>query len=226
MGNPRHYSVEIPQRCLQLIDELWNHAEQIQQPDRPDLGPLTTTFLLSLSMPIINLPIERIERYRSATIEGYADDRHINPALTAAIDTVLSNRELRKTPFYSHGDWSFASYPNQTSLNLARLLPDDLAQQLCEESAIRKASKMPTLQWCSVLRNAMAHGGIAYLDQRGRTSYGEPVKMYAFASGVYRAPAKEPIALNVLRISEINYRAFLRKWVDWLESTGLSELAA
>jgi hypothetical protein len=27
MGNPLHYSLELPQRCLQLIEELWPHAE-------------------------------------------------------------------------------------------------------------------------------------------------------------------------------------------------------
>jgi hypothetical protein len=48
------------------------------QVDRPDLGSLTTTFLISMSMPIITLPIERIERHRDATGQGYADDRHID----------------------------------------------------------------------------------------------------------------------------------------------------
>ena len=36
---------------------------------------------------------------------------------------------------------------------------------------------MATSQWCSILRNAIAHGGIAYLNENGRSSYGEPVKM-------------------------------------------------
>ncbi len=38
----------------------------IRQKGRPDLGSLTTTFLISMSMPIINLPIERIERHKNA----------------------------------------------------------------------------------------------------------------------------------------------------------------
>ena len=72
----------------------------------------------------------------------------------------------------------------------------------------------------------MAHGGIAYLDENGRTSYGRPVKMYAFISGTYTKTRKELATLNVLRISEVNYRTFLRKWVEWLEGSGLNELAA
>jgi hypothetical protein len=225
MGNPRHYSVEIPQRCLQLIDELWPYAEKIHQPNHPELGSLTTTFLVSMSMPIINLPIERIERHRSAKIEGYADDRHIDATITAAVDTILGGQEFRKAPFYSHGAWSFANYPNETPVNVARSLPDDLAQELRKEPSTLRAGKMPTSQWCSVLRNAMAHGGIAYLDEDGRTSYGQPIKMYAFISGTY-TEEEELAGLNILRIGEANYRVFLRKWVEWLEASGLNDLAA
>jgi hypothetical protein len=226
MSNPRHYSVEIPQRCLQLIDELWPHAEKTQQPNHPDLGPLTTTFLISMSMPIINLPVERIERHRSTRNEGYADDRYIDATLTAAVDTILSGQELRKAPFYSHGAWSYASNSDGAAFNVARSLPTDLGQQLCTKAAIAKAAKMPTSQWCSILRNAMAHGGIAYLDEHGQTSYGQPVKMYAFISGPNVKDQEQPVTLNVLRISEVNYRIFLRRWVEWLESSGLNEMAA
>lgn len=74
MGNPLHFSTELPGRCLQLIEELWPYAERTRQQDRPDLGSLTTTFLISMSMPIINLPIERIERHKNPEVEGYADD--------------------------------------------------------------------------------------------------------------------------------------------------------
>jgi hypothetical protein len=44
MGNPLHFSMEVPQRCLQLIEELWPHVENTRQADRPELGSLTTTF--------------------------------------------------------------------------------------------------------------------------------------------------------------------------------------
>ena len=39
------------------------------------------------------------------------------------------------------------------------------------EEAATRVGKMPTSQWCSILRNAMAHGGIAYLNEIGRSSY-------------------------------------------------------
>jgi len=93
--------------------------------------------------------------------------------------------------------------------NNAKPVPDDLASELASEEAAARAGKMPTSQWCSILRNAMAHGGISYLNENGRSSYGEPVKMYAFVSGKFNeAPPEELLHLYVLRISEINYRKF------------------
>jgi hypothetical protein len=227
MGNPLHFSLELPQRCLQLIDDLWPHVENVRQTDRPDLGSLTTTFLISMSMPIINLPIERIERHRNAQDDGYADDRRIDPQVAAAVLDTLSGQRFSKAPFYGPDEWSFATYAKRP-LNIARSIPEDLAIELGRKEAAARVGRMPTSQWCSVLRNAMAHGGIAYLNEMGRSSFGEPVKMYAFISGKFDDTDKEKLLyLNVLRISEVNYRNFIRRWVSWLKSSGLAqELAA
>lgn len=219
MGNPLHYSLELPQRCLQLIDELWQHAESIRQKDQPELGALTTTFLISMSMPIVNLPVERIERHLAAIDQAYADDRHIDEGVSAEVLAVLGGQELGKAPFFTPGAWSFVSCSNDALFNIANGLPDDIASQLGSEEASRNASKMATGQWSSVLRNAMAHGGIGYLDDEGRSSYGRQVAMYVFVSGKYDRDNRDKLmGLHLLRISEENYRAFLRKWVNWLQS--------
>jgi hypothetical protein len=97
-------------------------------------------------------------------------------------------------------------------------MPEHVAAELGTENAAQNAADMPASQWCSVLRNALAHGGIAYLNAQGRTSYQEPVKMYAFVSGKYDESSKEspkPLtAVNFLRISEPHYYDFLRRWVN------------
>jgi hypothetical protein len=223
MGNPAHYSREIPRRCLQLIDGLWNQAENMFQADRRDLGPLTSTFLISMSFPIINLPIERIERHSSRTGHGYADDRHIDPKMAAAVWEKLGGEELKKAPFYLPGAWSFCK---SEVFNISAGLPEKYAERLASPEAHAKASHMPTSQWCSVLRNAMAHGGIAYLNEAGYYTYEAPVSMYLFVSGRYLEgdPKKELIELNLLRISESNYRNFLRSWVKWLQRSGIEEI--
>jgi hypothetical protein len=227
MGNPLHFSIELPQRCLQLIEELWSHVEKSRQVDHPELGSLTTTFLISMSMPILNLPIERIQRHQDVAHEGYADDRHVDPALAKAVSKALGAQTLKRAPFYAPDAWSFAEFKNSPPFNVARSLPDDLAAELDTSDAEVRASNMPTSQWCSIIRNAMAHGGIGYLDEQGRTSFGQPVKMYAFVSGKFDdAEPKKLTGVYVLRIGEDNYRAFLRSWVSWLNSIHWSSLAA
>lgn len=239
MGNPQHYGIELPKRCLTLIDELWGTASQIRGGDRPDLGPLTTTFLVSMSMPIINLPVERIERQIGlGDFEGYVDDRYLSAEAVDAFRDVIMRGSLGDTPFYQHGAWRFSEYRGEP-LNLARGLPEDLASALDRPDAAEAAAAMNANQWMSILRNALAHGGIVYLDDHGRSTYDKPVKMVGFASGKFangtcpyaknedcRGIRGDLTALRIMRISEEDYRDFLRKWVAWLGMTGIDEATA
>ena len=224
MGNPAHYSREVPSRCLQLIDGLWPHVEGLFQSDRRDLGPLTSTFLISMSYPIINLPIERIERHHSKPDQAYADDRHVDPELAATVWRDLGGQKLRKAPFFVSGMWSFCQ---SEVFNIAGGLPEQYAQILSSPEAHANAGELETSKWCGALRNALAHGGIAYLNEEGRYTYEAPVSMYLFASGRYRKEEEEDrpllVGLNLLRIKESDYRDFLRMWVKWLQ---VSEIEA
>jgi hypothetical protein len=226
VGNPANYSLELPERCLKLLDALWPHAQKIRQVERPDLGPMTSTFLISMSMPIINLPIERIERREGGEHLHYADDRKINAAAAAAIAGTLQKRRLRDAHFFVSGVWRFTRCDKQPFPNIAHGVPDDIAAQLDSEKTAQNAADMPASQWCSILRNALAHGGIAYLNAQGRSSYGQPVKMYAFVSGTYdRNTGEHPrplTAVNFLRIAEDDYFDFVRRWVAWLRDSGIA----
>jgi len=239
MGNPQHYGIELPQRCLALINGLWDEAAQTRDSDQLDLGPLTSTFLLSMSMPILNLPVERIERQiGQGNGEGYADDRHINEAATKAFQMTIQRQTLNEAPFYKHGAWRFLQYHGE-AMNIARKLPEGIASDLNKDEAVTNAGAMPASQWISIVRNALAHGGIAYLDERGRSSYDQPIKMYAFVSGKYdsgpcpnlssqacRGERGPLIALNFLRIAETDYRTFLELWVSWLKEAQIVNAGA
>lgn len=224
MGNPRNYSLALPERCLLLLDSLWLHAQNVFDNGRPDLGPLTSTFLISMSMPIINLPIERVERRRNAS-DSYANDRPLNPDVASAVDQVLGKGKLGDAPFFEAGAWSFTSYSKSPLPNIADGIPEEIGKKLDSIAAVVDAKEMPAAQWVSILRNALAHGGVAYLDAEGRSSYDRPVKMYAFVSGRYDKEKREfprLVAVNFLRISETGYHNFLRLWVRWLFDTGIA----
>lgn len=190
-------------------------------------------------MPIINLPVERIERQIGlGDSEGYVDDRHISAQAVSAFRDVIQRGNLRHAPFYQHGAWRFAEY-QAARINLSRGLPEDIASALDKQSAAEDAGAMNANQWMSILRNALAHGGIVYLDEFGRSSYDKPVRMLAFASGKFadgscpyaenencRGIRGDLAALRILRISEDGYRDFLREWVAWLGRTGIARAAA
>lgn len=239
MSGPLHYGIELPQRCMSLVDTLWDHVSHLFGPEGEEFGPLTTTFLVSMSMPIINVPLERIDRQKQmGNAEGYADDRHVNQEAVAAFREVFRQKQIGDAPFFDAGAWRYVEWSDYL-FNIARGLPDEVATALDDGKAAEDAASMQPDLWISVLRNALAHGGVAYLNEHGRSKAHEPTRMLAFASGGFakgvcpsdekrpcRANGGDLQSIRILRISEDDYRAFLNRWVDWLTETGASHIVA
>lgn len=214
---------------MALINELLPTAANVfDDPDDHALGGLSSTFLLSMAGPMLILPIERIERqFQKKEREGYADDRRLNPALSDALKNELGGGRFQRTPFFAPDEWSFTEW--SADINIADGVPTELCTKLGSDEAFARAADLETTRWCSCLRNALAHGGIAYLNGYGHSSYdGGPVEMFCFISGKYaeRGDAT-PVALNCLRIREKHFLDFLQRWVNWLEeSSVMKQLAA
>ena len=228
MGIPQHFSLEVPQRCLTLLDELWPDVEGVYHKRSQRLGPLTTTFLLAMAYPILNLPIERIGAHLDKSDhEDYADDRRITPELTSKIRNVFGNAKLETAPFIVKGVWSYVRIPRDRLFNLADGIPPEVAKRLAEETSLRNAESMKTLSWAQSLRNALAHGGVAYLDAKGEHTHEEqPAKMFAFVSGEYEYGVRphKLVGMKILRVTERDFKDFLRRWVGWLSETSAVEL--
>lgn len=223
MGKPDHYSAELPARCLRLLDELQPCASQIFMPDQDEgLGPLTATFALTMAIPIITLPYERIFKPNGSGFH-YADDRRLNESLAAAVKTEMNRPKFSSSSLFQSNIWSFVQVVQNELFNLGEGFPYPVAQELSRAEAFNFAAKMPVAQWISCLRNALAHGGIAYLDRDGMPSHGQPISMYAFVSRKYNRNGDSPVlvGLNILRISQADFVNFLRKWVNWLQQSGI-----
>lgn len=78
MGRPAHYSIDVVARCQVLIDRLLPTVARGQRGDEFFGGPLTTTFLLSMAIPMINLPVERLLK-PAQNNAGVADDTDLPP---------------------------------------------------------------------------------------------------------------------------------------------------
>ncbi|WP_340645407.1 hypothetical protein [Phenylobacterium sp.] len=227
MGIPYRYSLDLPERCLQLIRDLLPEAAKSYVAGQEDLGPLTTTFLLAMSAPMITLPVERLERHLSNLDEGYVDDRFLAPQESEAIRQTLRRDALGQAPFFEAGTWAFASVSYRRGVNLAREIPEEALTDLASKGGLLAAERMPASQWASCLRNALSHGGVFYLDHEGRQTVGRKAEKLAFGSGKYTRGSDELERLNFVSIAEVDYLRFLERWVAWLKASGThSALAA
>ena len=221
MGNPTHFSLDVPKRAHQLLRDLY---EQLTDFEGTRL-PLKATFLLSVSMPIVILPIERILKYRRKRTEGHMDDAVLNPRLADAVDRAIDlDGKVHEAKFFT-GPWQYASLEKGAGFpNLAvDGLPGVIAAQLDLPEAVEHARSLSAHTFCRILRNALAHGGVLYLDQHGRSNSGAPVRRFAFVS---TDRLNNPTKLHFLRIKMVDYRAFLQHWVDWLNREAIDEVLA
>ncbi|WP_457661753.1 hypothetical protein [Sinorhizobium medicae] len=237
MGLPNSYSIDLPIRCLDLLNLALPVVERDGQTAERHRGPLTTTLTLALATPMLVIPIERIQKYLGYENEGYADDRKISEYLAQRLQQAVNEKKLKDYTEFADFDWAFAQ--TNDLFNSARGLPNSLAENLNTQEAAGAAREMPVAQFLACLRNALSHGGILYLNDDGhsthgqasklcfvsaRMSYPRPICMQAAA----RCPKQEPqlTGLRLLRISETGFRRFLATWATWLREADLADLAS
>lgn len=238
MGAPSNYSLQLPDRCQRLLNELWATAETIRDPQEPHLGPLTTTFLLAMATPIIVLPIERIEGYRAHQDWGYTNERGLSPDTAKEVDRVIGGKPIGEVaaPFFQPGAWRYAEM-DFSGERLSEGLPHTVAKKLEDPSSVEAALRLTGQSWARILRNALAHGGVLYLNEDGFSHLGR-AEMFAFVSAKFPTydPIKHPVGtplhgrpdmslpperLRVLRISQDDFRTFVNLWSEWLRNTAL-----
>ena len=213
---PEHYARDLVERCETLIESLLPVV--MDNPSARFGGPLGTTFLLAMSTPMVLLPMERMLK-PAANRDSVADDRTVDESLGNAVTQTLSpNARFGDAPFTQPGVWSYVA--GYSRFNLTRGMPRELLQRLADEDSSRTAMDTSTIRVLTDLRNALAHGGIAYLDERGQQTDGQAA-MFAFV-GARIDRGGRIIGVNVLRIAEHDYRVFLAKWAAWLRESGVA----
>lgn len=214
MGIPQHYSRDVPERCERLLELLLPVVEREQFEERYG-GPLKTTFLLALATPMVLLPVERLFKRINHNEGGIADDRALSGALDDAVASVLGYT-LKDAPFGGN-EWSYV--PGVEPFNIAGSWPTQLLDRLGEKPAFEAAQQASAWGILQDLRNALAHGGVAYLDAAGRNST-SGAEMLVFAG--LQTRHKAPPQLNLLRIQKDEFRDFLSRWTRWLTESGVS----
>ncbi|RVI98119.1 hypothetical protein CN193_24820 [Sinorhizobium meliloti] len=216
MGNPQNFSFDVPQRCQMLIDELW---PKVSEKRESGSLPLNASFLLAVSTPMINLPIERIWKAATNRAVGHLNDSVLDKRLATAIRQGIGSDLVANACFYRPHAWRYHYSPKGAGLPDLSLhgLPQSVETALAEDAAIRAAGALDTETFCGILRNGLAHGGILYLDSAGRTTHGAPVRMFCFVST--KQQKRNVVGLHFLRIGMKDYREFLKLWADWLKNS-------
>ena len=215
MGNPQNFSIDVPRRCLILLEQLWPSVSN--KADGREL-PLNASFLLAISTPMVNLPIERIWKPQSGRAVGHLNDAILNASLAKAVKADIGQNPVAKAAFYKAGAWRNHYLPKGAALpDLSKQgLPLAVQQVLATDTALTAADALATETFYSILRNGLAHGGVLSLDSHGQTTEGAPVTRFRFVSTKQKKQAV--VGLHFLQITMKDYRAFLRRWVGWLQN--------
>lgn len=220
MGQPAHYSLEIVTRCRALIEHLLPAVSAGFQGDDRFGGPLTTTFLLAMATPMISLPIERIFKAKEGDL--VADDSTLNEGLEAEVARVLDGKlKFGEAPFAQGIDWRLIR--NVPPFNIAVWEAAQHFDALSHEDARVTASRTPADFMLRHVRNALAHGGIVYLDGQGRMSGDTRAEMLGLVSARKDWETQEIIGLHISRVSETDFRRFLLAWADWIAASGMAD---
>lgn len=215
MGRPKHYSAEIATRCQRLIESLSVQVESDEKLAREFRGPLRTTFLLAMATPMIVLPMERLYKPIVARWAGVADDTELDAAVEARVHDTFDGRRFGEACFFRPDHWSYVDA--RPIFPVAITWPEDAFDQLADSGAKAAAAQAPAKDVMECLRNALSHGGVAYLDKDGRQNE-DATNMLGFASyPAFRRTGE----LRLLRISVDGFQEFLILWARWLSENGV-----
>jgi hypothetical protein len=219
MTIPEHYSRDIVLRCQSLIRHLLPKVNEGLPDDVQFGGPLRTTFLLAMATPMIVLPVERLFKPATHNAGQAGDDRELDPALADEVRDVLGEgRTFGQAPFAKTTTWSYVHRHQQ--FNIADNWPINLLHSLDEPQAVAAARDASARRIVLDLRNALAHGGVAYLDEGGRNNReGYEATMFGFV-GTDKKRGKI-VGLNVLRVHQNDFKVFLETWAEWLSKTSI-----
>jgi hypothetical protein len=198
---PNRFATEYPERCLQLLEAFEPIAK-----DRDLFG----TFSVMLASSILLVPWER------------ASNRHpLKQEHGGGLQTALKALEKQKwlvADFWAgagHGEWRFSRIMGDP--NNAYEWRDDSGQPSFSREA-NTVQKRTVSEVFRVLRNALAHGNIIYLDEKGLETEGTRVQHIAFLSR-YEESEEERAAAETYRlvtVREADFLSFVRAWAQWV----------
>jgi hypothetical protein len=199
---PHRFVTEYPERCLQLLDEMEPLAR-----DRDLLG----SFALMMAASILVIPWERLSKHHPIAGERGSD-------LQRALKRTKKQR-WHRAEFWEGNDpghWTFSRIMGEP--NFVDRWCDEAGQPSMSEAA-NTINRRDVDDVFRVIRNALAHGNVVYLDKDGRETVGNPLHFIAFLSRYEEANAPEgqPQTYRLVATTADSFLSLIRAWAVWLQ---------
>jgi hypothetical protein len=204
---PERFCIDYPTRVLELLDKLSPRAAAMD---------LSTTFILSLAMPMLVVPFERLKSGHQFS------DARVDPTLHQALEAVKPI-PFKDTPFWTEADrdkWRFAHIVSH--VNSPNRWIDAEGEHPLRRANPPLAGGVAFANIIHTLRHGLAHGCVVYLDENGEERPGRRVTQIAFLCKAYQASGVPPGAHRLVVVEEEALRTFLFAWCRWLQGFHLS----
>lgn len=200
---PARFVFEYSQRSLAILERLEPEAR------RQDL---LTSFALLAASPLLLIPFER--------------SRPGHPLFSAADDgkRAVAMRSLDRLPFIGNpfcpasaaARWRFSHIIQHH--NDPHRWSDHDGRHPMDPGAVNSITSQNAAKVLRVLRNALAHGNIVYLNGDGREVAGTRVEYLAFLSRYEESPERREAAetYRLVVTTEGEFLRFLKAWASWL----------
>lgn len=213
MGVPDRFAIEYPRRALELIGMLEARARE---------SDLLGSFGLLAASAILTIPFERMRISHFL----HNDERDA--------DLVKNLKALEKSVFLKAPFWraepDAGAWRQSRIVNSVDEVHGWLDQDGCDPRS-EEANTMPTCRASEVLRvlrNALAHGNIIYLDKNGQEIAGNQMVYLAFLSRYEETPEQREQAetYRVVITTEEAFLQFVKSWAEWIGSLDLDRRLA
>jgi len=207
MGVPSRFAIEYPQRALELIQLCEDAARR---------NDLVGSFGLLAAAAVLTIPFERMKA--THFLHDEAKD----------FDLAAQIKKLEKVKFLDAPFWEGQTPGAWHQARVVRAVDnvdewqDDAGRPSLSPDANtmdrRKAEEV-----IRVLRNALAHGNIIYLDKDGREIAGHRMTHMAFLSRYEETREQQQKATyRVVVASEDEFLRFVKAWATWIGSFPLN----
>ncbi|MGC2223361.1 MAG: hypothetical protein WA624_13875 [Methylocella sp.] len=200
---PQRFVVEYPQRCLKLLEAMEPFARQEQ---------LVGSFSLLVASALFTIPYERLKAKHPLAAGGADSDLY--DALRA-----VEGKKFLEADFWNGiqaHDWRFSRI--MTSPETTRDWKDEKGMHPMGADAGNTIDERKTDAVLRVIRNALAHGNVIYLDKDGFETVGATVQYLAFLSRYEETEEqrKQSETYRLVATTEEGFLAFVKCWASWL----------